>query len=378
MFLDPDVFRQQFDRFKGRVYSASGLPFVSFSEGLAAHWEGYKELLRREALRRLQVDLMPDSPPGEGLILGRLIAAIEISRSQNVEANNLVNWPNRYGHANRSHRALLDAREDPAVLRQIETWALNFFDNRVPLATAFDELRALAGARYDLLAYLFFLKDSSAFMPIAPVTFDRAFGELGIKHRTSQQCSWENYKIFNEILQEIRDYLVDLAGLADIRLVDAHSFCWLLVRSELDRPNATPGSLGSKKPTTVKVYDARSKSIVEMAYTVINTVKNSNGQLVLSLKKNKEALMNQFQLEKYIDSLLVKQDEKCALTGISLQYRGAHTDDQLLPSLDRIDSNGHYVEGNLQVVCRFINKWKSDTVNQEFCRLLALVRGDET
>jgi hypothetical protein len=60
-----------------------------------------------------------------------------------------------------------------------------------------------------------------------------------------------------------------------------------------------------------------------------------------------------------------------------LQYRGDHTDHQLLASLDRIDSNGHYAEGNLQVVCRFVNKWKSDLANAEFIRLLSLVRQDE-
>jgi hypothetical protein len=62
---------------------------------------------------------------------------------------------------------------------------------------------------------------------------------------------------------------------------------------------------------------------------------------------------------------------------IPLQYRGDHTDHQLLASLDRIDSNGHYAEGNLQVVCRFVNKWKSDLANAEFIRLLSLVRQDE-
>ena len=75
-------------------------------------------------------------------------------------------------------------------------------------------------------------------------------------------------------------------------------------------------------------------------------------------------------------ALLDKQGGKCSLTGIQLQFRGDHEDEALLPSLDRIDSDKHYEDGNLQVVCKFINKWKSNTPDEEFRRLLSLVRGE--
>jgi hypothetical protein len=159
-------------------------------------------------------------------------------------------------------------------------------------------------------------------------------------------------------------------------LVDAHSFCWLLVRPEFDRI-APAISAWPKTKVSVKVYNARGKSIVEMAYNAVNTARNANGQQVTVSKKEKELELSQSELEAYIDRLLVKQEEKCALTGIPLQYRGDDADHQLLASLDRIDSDGHYTEGNLQVVCRFVNKWKSDLANAEFIRLLSLVRQDE-
>lgn len=38
---------------------------------------------------------------------------------------------------------------------------------------------------------------------------------------------------------------------------------------------------------------------------------------------------------------------------------------------------GQIEEGNLQVVCQFINFWKGDVANEEFRRLLNLVRGIE-
>ena len=67
--------------------------------------------------------------------------------------------------------------------------------------------------------------------------------------------------------------------------------------------------------------------------------------------------------------------EPGALTGIELKYQGVNEDRPLRPSLDRIDSDKQYEEGNLQIVCQFINRWKSNTPDEEFRRLLSLVRG---
>lgn len=77
-------------------------------------------------------------------------------------------------------------------------------------------------------------------------------------------------------------------------------------------------------------------------------------------------------------SLLSLQDNRCALTGIPCQFLGREADNNLLPPLDRIDSGGNYEAGNLQVVCQFINFWKSDSDNAEFQRLLMLVLGMES
>ena len=84
------------------------------------------------------------------------------------------------------------------------------------------------------------------------------------------------------------------------------------------------------------------------------------------------------ELEKHIASLLDVQGDRCALTGIPFQFHGPDMDKNLLPSVDRKDSNGHYEVGNLQIVCQFINFWKGDSDNEEFKRLLMLVRGLET
>jgi hypothetical protein len=125
----------------------------------------------------------------------------------------------------------------------------------------------------------------------------------------------------------------------------------------------------------IERYDARTKSIREMANTVEQTVGNANGQVVERTVKIKELRMSRPELEKLIDELMTTQKDRCALTGIALRFHDDRQDDQLLPSLDRIDSNGHYEASNLQVVCRFVNSWKGDSVNGEFLRLLGLIRG---
>lgn len=63
---------------------------------------------------------------------------------------------------------------------------------------------------------------------------------------------------------------------------------------------------------------------------------------------------------------------RCALSELELDLTMA--DGDLAPSLDRIDSNGHYQPDNLQVVARFVNRWKSDDLDQNFRRLLGLLR----
>lgn len=115
-------------------------------------------------------------------------------------------------------------------------------------------------------------------------------------------------------------------------------------------------------------------AIARMAGMAESTAANSNGQQVTRTLKNKDfRFTTKFELEKYLKALIEAQDGVCAITGIPFQYDTAADDEELLPSLDRIDSDGHYEEGNLQIVCRFINRWKSDSPDPEFRRLLRMV-----
>jgi len=162
----------------------------------------------------------------------------------------------------------------------------------------------------------------------------------------------EKYQIINSVL---RDLATDLG--VDLWTLDA-----LWWQSKLDRLD------------NGQIKDARFKSIWSMANQAEKTAKQSFGQSVERTIKNKDLRLTKEALISHLDELLEENDDRCAITGLLLNFGG--TDDQLRPSLDRIDSDGHYEAGNLQVVARFINFWKRDTIDTEFRRLVALVRGE--
>lgn len=373
--MDQQLFREQFEVFKERIRRKTNIPFVSFQEGLAQYWEGYKEPNRQRALAALDSDSWQKSHIGNGRILKHVIAAIEIPRISDSEpANNLVTWHAGYGHQSRSHYRLLDALEEPALKRSVDQWAFAFYRENEDPGDAFERLREIVGARYDLLAYLMFLRDSQRFMPIKVQTFDAAFDALGIGLRMSGNCSWQNYQQYLGALEDIRFELAKMPGLTSVGLLDAHSFCWLLVRRELEPADELYINSAKGKASNAKKFSAIETSIFDMAFQAASTAATSNGQQVLVTKKNKDLLVPKDELRDIIREQLKTQMNECALTAIRLQFKGDHTDACRLASLDRIDSDKHYERGNLQIVCRFINQWKSNTSDAEFRRLLELVR----
>lgn len=114
------------------------------------------------------------------------------------------------------------------------------------------------------------------------------------------------------------------------------------------------------------------QTVERMLKTVLQTCAQS-GQVSQQVAKEK---LFQFDSEDHfkrtLKELLDKSDLRCALTGIPLSPSVSESD--LAPSLDRIDSTGHYQPGNVQIVARFANRWKSADSDEHFKTLLELVR----
>lgn len=114
--------------------------------------------------------------------------------------------------------------------------------------------------------------------------------------------------------------------------------------------------------------------MIRWTLKALKTVSQANGQVTERIVKAKDLKMSEEQLMAEIKRLMKQQEHRCALTGLKLDYADNPVDIQMKPSLDRIDSEGHYAMENLQVVCRFVNFWKSNQDNDEFLRLLNLTR----
>lgn len=73
----------------------------------------------------------------------------------------------------------------------------------------------------------------------------------------------------------------------------------------------------------------------------------------------------------YLDALWKKQEGRCAYTKLDLSF--GNNVDECTASLDRIDSSGDYIEGNVQFVHKTINKMKWDLTDMEFKNFCVLV-----
>lgn len=367
--LPQTAFDDAFARFKRKVAAADdGHPFTRFDEGIVGVWEDYKPRLRAHALGLLAAATWSESQIGSGAILQHTIDAIEIQDSRIKLNNNLLFWQNRFGHAQREHRALLEAQTDARLRRHLEGLLYQLYRGDGEEGRVFDPLSQATGAKYPLLAYLYFLKDMDRFMPIQPTTFDRAFRDLGLDIVTLRHCTWENYSRYNAGLAAVRNALTRVEGLARARLVDAHSFCFML--EKLPEPSADKVSGGKDAG---RIVGGRDRCVIAMRLAIEGAVKQGNGQTVERTVKVKETALSSAEIDRLLIELMDLQANRCALTGIPFEF-SKDGDRNLLPSADRIDSDGRYTRGNIQVVCRFINFWKGAADNTDFTRLLALVR----
>ena len=80
----------------------------------------------------------------------------------------------------------------------------------------------------------------------------------------------------------------------------------------------------------------------------------------------------------YIWKLYLKQNRKCALSGLDIEFAitwGDNTKTNMTASLDRIDSSGGYTKGNVQWVHKKINTMKMHMNDKEFIQICKKVAG---
>lgn len=133
--------------------------------------------------------------------------------------------------------------------------------------------------------------------------------------------------------------------------------------------------LAQAKSVGGKIYSAKERAAFRLARTMIGTVESANGQTVIRNTKIKNTNLTQAECELLIRCMFDEQEGRCALTGLEMQLDGEEDDKQMLVSLDRKDSSAHYTPDNIQLVCRFANFWKNTQSDDEFRRLILIVKG---
>ena len=134
-------------------------------------------------------------------------------------------------------------------------------------------------------------------------------------------------------------------------------------------------SMSASKSGAAKTYNHEEIAAFRMAETAFRTAAAANGQIVEKASKIKNmAFGTRKELEQYILELLIDQERRCALTNIPLNMDEREGEPELRASLDRIDSSGDYALGNLQIVCKFANRWKGAGEDDDFRRVISIVR----
>lgn len=211
---------EQVSRFISFVQQMDEQPgFISFrdSAGYLGREEDYKSRIAEEARKELKFNSWSESWIGTGKIADCARIAINksgnlVNKNQQIDFKNRLD-PNHPKYRPEAERALYDLYCNPHCAE----------------STAFANAVEVFGAKYDTIAFLFFIKDDSRFLPISTGHFDKGFAALNIDYTTSFQCGWENYQGFIGIIKEIRTVMEDMLPMQGTpRLIDAHSFVWVI------------------------------------------------------------------------------------------------------------------------------------------------------
>lgn len=358
--IDQNTFDLARDEFLARVRAQEpgNREFEDFRTGVVGTQEGYKTLVRSSALANLRTQTWTEQTIGSGEILDCMIAAIE------VPDNNLIMIEARNGPGTEGHIKLKDAKGDDR--RRLEALAYELFvETALTDAELFEAWIDAIGPIYPVISYFYFLKDAQEYTPLRPKYLEKGLRKLGVEHRMQGRCSWENYQGFLDILATLRPMIAHGLHLSSIELIDAHSFVWVL--GAWDAPMAGKSGMGS-------TLNELEKTAWVLANRIENTVKHSNGQQVTSTKKAKNT---DEALRQNVLAVLKRANGLCEISGLPYELPSNKTDTDMQVSIDRIDSDGDYLAGNMQATCWFINRWKSNDKQANFIRLLELVRETE-
>lgn len=180
---------------------------VSFTSGYLHANEGYKLAIFVKASDILE------TKKWNGFSADEIIK--HAIRAMNISENNLVHWQQKTLFAD---KLKADPESGSGLL-----YKLFCTDND---EESLEDLAEFFGRRYDLLAYLFFIKDPDQYYPCRPRAFKSAFESLGIDTECFNRFDYDHYVRYNDALRELA--AVYSAYADHISVIDAHSFAWII------------------------------------------------------------------------------------------------------------------------------------------------------
>jgi hypothetical protein len=298
------------------VSKKDGRLFTKFSDSLyVSREEGYKYLIAEEAQKYLggkkSLYSWKESDIGSGLIQNAVNKAIR------QEGNNLV-----YRGSQRNYLA-----SDP--VDSLERSLYDFYKNRRSPENVFNDL-IKEGILYQLMAYLFFIKDKERFLPISQERFDDIFEVLGVHDfKTYRNVSWENYCKYIDIVREVQGFLMDKGYQAN--LLDAHSFLWIFGNQmQLEKYiwSEAIGAAASRTEQNINQTD-QAYDQTENGESIFDEYEEdgfSEGREIYKLHKSKERSL---ALVKLVKASGLKMDPylRCEICGFSFKEKYGYMGD---------------------------------------------------
>ncbi len=252
--INQEIFESQFTTFKRIINVLSGEEFVSFRTSRflddPKKGENYKYSVYKDARNNLNFSNWKQEDVGSGKILDKVTSAMQLKviHDQVEVDNNLINnWRIKDTFSKIKHNEAL------------EQTLFDHFKSKVSDEVSFERLLN-EKQPYNLIAYLFFLKEKNRFLPISQRRFDRIFELFGIEDfKTDGNASWENYNRYCNIIKEVRNFLKTKDKQAE--LLDAHSFLWILGRELFE--NSPQNNLNDSESHNTNLFQEEIKPEIE-------------------------------------------------------------------------------------------------------------------
>lgn len=168
---------------------------------------------------------------------------MRIGKNEGYKYNDIENWKKRLEQPGRyvdkvtdasSETNLMDYHQENFIKDKLSdeqeealeaALQLLYTGNNDPVA--FGQIVKTVGKSFDVLGFMFFLKDPEIYMPVRSQRFDDRFKLLSVDSQLTGNCSWEKYQQYNDWVREVQAFLQQNLNPV-VTMIDAHSFLWVL------------------------------------------------------------------------------------------------------------------------------------------------------